>query len=181
MTDKKTAENIDAPDKTWNVAWKNPFIIGWVGILILVVTVNFFMVGMAIVTSPGLVMENFYEKGKNLGTVIARRNRMEKIGWQMDLVMPTLISGQNKTLQLNVMDKEGVAFDVDSAVLYFFRPSNKKYDGKVEFKNYNKVGQYRSSINLPLKGYYQIVVEIKKGEDMMQLGKKIMVKEPVKE
>jgi len=30
--------------RDWSVAWKNPFVVGWIVILVVVVTVNFFMV-----------------------------------------------------------------------------------------------------------------------------------------
>ncbi|WP_232023459.1 FixH family protein [Thiomicrorhabdus aquaedulcis] len=50
--------------RDWSVAWKNPFIIGWAVILTVVLTVNFFMVSMAIVTNPGLVIDDFTNRVK---------------------------------------------------------------------------------------------------------------------
>jgi nitrogen fixation protein FixH len=176
MSNSKTKDNKKAIGD-WSVAWKNPFVLSWIGILLLVIAVNFFMVSMAIVTAPGLTVPDFYEKGKNMGEILARRKRMEEMGWQMKLDMSGLVQGKDKVLILNVLDKNNVPFDVDTAILYFYRPSQKNNDGEVVFKPNNKIGEYKSEINLPLKGKYDLVMEVTKGEEVFNLGQTIMVYE----
>jgi nitrogen fixation protein FixH len=46
--------------KDWSQPLKNPFVIGWLVMLVLVLSVNLFMVNMAIVTNPGLVKNDLY-------------------------------------------------------------------------------------------------------------------------
>ena len=164
-------------EKNWSVAWKNPFVVSWIAILVVVVFVNFFMVSMAIVTSPGLTVEDFYDKGQRMNDILARRKRMEEMGWKMELDLPKLIQNKTQTLQLNIKDKDGVYFDVDSAILYYYRPSNKKYDGQLKLIPKEKTGFYQADVNFPLKGRYELVVEILKGEKKFLLGKKFFVEE----
>ncbi len=163
--------------KEWNVAWKNPFVIGWVGILVLVVTVNFFMVAMAIVTAPSLTVGDFYAKGNKMGEIIAKRRYMDELGWQMDLPITTIEQNKSQNLTLTITDKYNVPFYVDSAVLYFFRPSGKQHDGELNFTRTYQVGVYTAEINLPLKGKYDLIMEVVKDGKVFNSGRSIMVKE----
>lgn len=162
--------------KDWSVAWKNPFVVGWVLILVLVVTVNFFMVSMAIVTNPGLTVPDFYEKGKNMAAIVAKREKMYEMGWQVDLAMPKLIMGKTYSLELFIKDKNNQPFDVDKATLFYYRIS-KKDDGNVEFTSSGTVGAYQSEISMPLKGKYELVLEVLKGEDKFLVSRVVFVED----
>ncbi|QBZ84002.1 nitrogen fixation protein FixH [Hydrogenovibrio crunogenus] len=183
--EEKSLENLEEQTKPsakkdkrdWSVAWKNPFVIGWFLILTVVLTVNFFMVSMAIVTSPGLTIPDFYEKGKNMGAIIAKRKHMEDLGWQFNIDLPLLKEGSDQVVTVKVLDKNGQEFDVDSAVLYYYRPSNKKYDGQLVLQSTGQTGTYQGTLNLPLKGKYDLVMEVTKGEEVFNLGRSIMVQD----
>ncbi len=177
MTDAKDNKDVKKDTRDWSVAWKNPFVIGWFAILIIVLSVNFFMVSMAIVTAPGLTVPDFYEKGKNMAQIIARRKHMEELGWQFDIDLPILKEGKDQEVTVTVLDKDNNAFDVDTAVLYYYRPSNKKYDGELALQSSGQTGEYKGVINLPLKGKYDLVMEITKGNEVFNLGRSIMVQD----
>lgn len=164
--------------RDWSVAWKNPFVVGWFVILTIVLAVNFFMVSMAIVTNPGLVIEDFYEKGKNMDAVLANRKRMEQLGWQLDVDLPILNEGKAQTVTLTVLDKNDQAFDVDSAVLYYYRPSDKALDGEIALQPTGKPGLYSTEFALPLKGKWDLVMEVHLGDDHFNVGRSIMVQDP---
>ncbi len=168
-------QKIDTRD--WSVAWKNPFVVGWFVLLVIVLSVNFFMVSEAIVTFPGLTIEDYYEKGKDMGKIIAQREKMKRMAWQIDINLPVLTQNVPQHYTILVKDKTGKAFNVDSAVLYYYRPSNKKYDGQSVLKSTGKVGEYEGDIELPLKGKYDFVLELKRGKDLFQVGRTMMVKE----
>jgi len=164
-------------EKDWSVVWKNPFVIFWFAIMIIVLSVNFFMVSMAIVTAPGLTIPDFYEKGKNMSSILEKRKHMETLGWEMqiDLAIPEV--GKDQLVTLRMLDKEGRFFNVDTAVLYYYRPSNIKYDGELTLKSTGEVGVYQGVLNFPIKGKYDLVMEITIGEEVYNLGRSIMVKE----
>jgi len=164
--------------RDWSVAWKNPFVIAWFVILTIVLSVNFFMVSMAIVTAPGLVIDDFYEKGKNMDAILAERKKMESLGWELQINLPILSENRSENVTLKVLGKEGKPFDVDSAVLYYYRPSSKAMDGEQPFTKHEQTGEYSTDFSLPLKGKWDIIVEIHKGELRYNVGRSIMVRDP---
>ncbi|MFA6699052.1 MAG: FixH family protein [Thiomicrospira sp.] len=164
--------------RDWSVAWKNPLVIFWFAILTIVLLVNFFMVSMAIVTSPGLVIDDFYERGKNHAAIMAERLEMEKMGWQLDVDMPLLVEGKSEKITLTVKDKEGNLFDVDSAVLYYYRPSDKSLDGSTVLQSAGSSGRYVADFTLPLKGKWDFILEVVKGDKKYSVGRSIMVQDP---
>jgi len=172
MTDTKQ----DARD--WSVAWKNPFVIGWVVILFIVLSVNFFMVSMAIVTNPGLVVDDYYDQGKRMDVILAEQKKMEQIGWQLEVDMPILSEGKKDLVKLSVKDKEGKPLDVETAILYFYRPSDRNLDGQLVMNKIDGTGMYEQSFSLPLKGKWDLIMEVTKGDLRFNIGRSIMVQDP---
>lgn len=164
--------------RDWSVAWKNPFVISWFVILTVVVSVNFFMVSMAIVTNPGLVIDDFYEKGKNMDKVLAERKRMEEMGWQLNIELPVLSEGKPDQVKLMVLDKENRPLQVDSAILYYYRPSDRKLDGEQALVATNNVGEYQAELVLNTKGKWDVIMEVTQGELTYNMGRSIMVQDP---
>lgn len=172
MTDTKE----DTRD--WSVAWKNPFVISWMVILFIVLAVNFFMVSMAIVTNPGLVVDDYYDQGKRMDVILAEQKRMEQIGWQLEVDMPILTEGKTDLIKLSVKDKEGEPLEVDTAVLYFYRPSDRNLDGQVAMLKVQGAGLYEQNFTLPLKGKWDLIMEVTKGDLRFNIGRSIMVQDP---
>lgn len=164
--------------RDWSVAWKNPLVIFWVGIILTVLMVNFFMVSMAVVTNPGLVIDDFYERGKNHAAVLAERKEMEKMGWQLKVDMPELVEAKSEMISLEVLDKDSKHFDVDSATLYYYRPSDRELDGSIELVKLDTAGHYSVEFTLPLKGKWDFIVEVVKGDKKYSVGQSFMVKDP---
>lgn len=176
MTDKKVETKSDSRD--WSNVWKNPFVIGWVLILTTVLAVNFFMVSMAIVTNPGLVIDDFYEKGKNMDKILAERKRMEALGWQLQVDLPVMTEGKSQPVQLTVLDKENQPMSVDTAVLYYYRPSDRNLDGEQVLQSTGQIGVYQADFMLTPKGKWDVIVEVTQGENRFSLGRSIMVQDP---
>lgn len=164
--------------RDWSVAWKNPFVIAWIVILLIVLTVNFFMVSMAIVTNPGLVVDDYYEQGKRMDVILAEQKRMEKIGWQLNVDLPVLSEGKQETIKLTVLDKENNPIDVETAMLYFYRPADRKLDGKIDMVKADGIGQYQQEFSLPVKGKWDLIMEVTKGDIRINIGRSIMVQDP---
>lgn len=172
MTDSKQ----DTRD--WSVVWKNPFVIAWMAILGTVLAVNFFMVSMAIVTNPGLVIDDYYEQGKRMDVILAEQKRMEQIGWKLNVDMPVLSEGKKEKITLQVLDKDNQPVNVDNAILYYYRPSDKNLDGKQPLQLAGKVGAYEAEFSLPVKGKWDLIMEVEQGDIRFNMGRSIMVQDP---
>ncbi|WP_130538333.1 FixH family protein [Thiomicrorhabdus indica] len=171
MADKKD-------QRDWSNVWKNPFVIAWVTILTIVLAVNFFMVSMAIVTNPGLVIEDFYEKGKNMDKILAERKRMETLGWQLNVDLPLMSEGKPQKVVVSVLDKDGNAMDVETAVLYYYRPSDRDLDGELPLQPAGEKGVYTADFTLTPKGKWDLIMEVTQGENRYSIGRSIMVQDP---
>ena len=169
---------VNKDQRDWSVAWKNPFVISWFVILTIVLGVNFFMVSMAIVTNPGLVVDDFYEKGKNMDKSLAERKRMEAMGWQLNVDLPIFSEGKADVIRLTVLDKENRPLNVDSAILYFYRPSDRNLDGEQVLTSTGNPGEYQADFVLNTKGKWDIIMEVTQGDLMYNMGRSIMVQDP---
>ncbi len=167
-----------ADKRNWNIAWKNPFVISWFVLLIVVVCVNFFMVSMAIVTNPGLVIEDFYEKGKNMDKILAAQKRMDEMGWQLQVDLPILKEGKPEQIKLTVLDREGMPLNVDSATLYYYRPSDRNLDGEQPLASTGEAGQFSATFSLNTKGKWDLIIEVIQGDLVYNIGRSIMVQDP---
>ena len=164
--------------RDWSVPWKNPLVIIWFSILITVLCVNFFMVSMAIVTAPGLVIDDFYEKGKNMDKILAAQKKMGEMGWQLEIDLPDLKEGKTAQVTLMVLDKEGEPLNIDTAVLYYYRPSDKDLDGEQELLPTGTLGEFTTEFMLNTKGKWDLIMEVTQGELVYNVGRSIMVQDP---
>lgn len=175
MTDATPVENAT---KTWHKPWKNPFIIFWLAILIIVLIVNFFMVSMAIVTNPGLVNSSPYKRGANYEAIMAERNAEALLGWQISIEWPELKEKTKTTLQLTALDKEGQAIVADSVELYAYRPSDLKDDFVLKLMATDVAGRYQTEVSMPKKGKWVWIAEVKRGNEKSSISGELMVADP---
>ncbi len=144
--------------------WRSPWVIAWVGMLVVFVLVSGYRVYLAILTNPGLVDENYYERGQDF-----ERNRLKKMardpGWKMRLEEPKMVDiGKPARYRFRVTDKTGIPVVPDSVTFYVYRPSDAKMDFSVVMQQVG-AGEYEADITFPLLGLWDILVSVKNGED----------------
>lgn len=148
-----------------NSAWRSPWVIGWVAILVTVLTANIIMISLAIKANPGLVVEDYYERGQDYEKNMVAR--MEKDpGWKMRVKAPReLPLAEPVPVKFSVMDKTGVPVDADSVIFYAYRPSDADADFSVPME-LKEPGRYEAAISFPLKGVWDTLVSVQKdGEE----------------
>ena len=158
-------------------AWKSPWVIGWVASIFVVLSVNMFMVYLAVETNPGLVVEDYYERGQDYErNLFAKRARDP--GWHMTVNLPgKLMAGSDVPVHFSVLDKAGVPVEPDSVTFYAYRPSDASRDFSVPMDLAAK-GMYSAKARFDLKGAWDILVSVKSGEDEYQEGRRIDVIAP---
>ena len=160
--------------RDWSRPWKNPFVIGWFVMLILVLSVNLFMVNMAIVTNPGLVKTDLDHAEEHVVEILRRERQLESKGWALDLQIPNLTQNQAQTVTARIRTRDGATVVADRAILFYYRPADKNRDGQVELSR-QADGTFTGTLKLPLKGKWDVVLEIHKGEELYQLGRSLWV------
>ncbi len=157
-------------------ALRNPWVIGWLGILLLVVLINGAFIITAFMTNPGLVDEDYYEKGKEHERTVQTRiaNRV-RLGWQIDLRTADKI-GVNRvtTFHIDLKNRDGQLIAADSITLNAYRPSDASADFMQSMENLAP-GRFVTSITFPLKGVWDINVVVNAGDDSLNMTRRINV------
>ena len=145
-------------------AWRSPWFIAWIGLLLAFVIANGIMIFLATDRSPSLVVEDFYERGQDY-----ERNMLKRLardpGWNMKIMAPEFIDIAKPALfRFNVTDKAGNPITPDSVTLYAYRPSDADEDFALPMQQVAP-GQYQVVASFPLLGVWEILVSVKNGED----------------
>jgi nitrogen fixation protein FixH len=169
MNDRKISQ--DNPN-----AWKNPWVIGWVSLVAVVIIVNVTMISIAFITSPGLVEENYYEKGQdyeqNINKIKAERNAL---AWSYTTDFPgNPVINKKSHYSFNLVDKYGVAL-IDADVSFTaYRPSDADADFKIKMIE-TVSGRYEANITYPLKGIWQFTITINSDTDTFSFTRRTSV------
>ena len=101
-------------------AFRNPWVLGWIALVVTVVTVNTFMISMAVVTNPGLVEENYYERGQDHEqNFLTKKMAIQSLGWETKLDLPeTIALGAKETYRClrSRISRSSVLFQLKSQV-----------------------------------------------------------------
>lgn len=157
-------------------AMRNPWVLGWLALLITVILVNVIFIVTAFITSPGLVDEGYYEKGrdveKNFQQKMEARNRL---GWDIRLQSPEqVVIGKSGNYSVNIVDKVGMPVQEAQVILEAYRPSDAAADIKIPMEAISK-GVYQAQLTLPLKGIWDLKVNVMQGEDELDIARRINV------
>ncbi|HIM58139.1 MAG TPA: hypothetical protein EYJ00_02310 [Gammaproteobacteria bacterium] len=126
----------------------------------------------AIETHPGLVVKDAYLTGKAYGETLSARNQLLAQGWALDLTLPKLVTHNVEQTYKAASSKNGKVLSAAKAVAYFYRPLEMKHDFS-KTMHVNKEGVYQVEVTLPLKGRWDLLVEISKGDFLQQNSAKM--------
>jgi len=159
-------------------AFRNPWFYGWILLVVVVFTVNFYMVYMSQTTHPGLVDKHFYEKGKDYDEIIARRKAQENLGWQVSVTMPDKVYlDEPFEFSVETRDRDGALIVPSDVKLTVFRPSSDQEDFTAPVTANADGTRYSAELNLSLKGYWHAVLLIRSGDAEVDYSKEIDVLE----
>lgn len=145
-------------------AWRSPWVIAWIGILVVFVLVSGYRIYLAVQTNPGLVDADYYQRGQDY-----ERNRLKKMardpGWLMKLEAPLKVDvGKPARFHFRVTDKHGEPVTPDAVTFYVYRPSDAKKDFSQPMQAVGS-GEYEADVTFPLLGLWDILVSVQNGED----------------
>ena len=141
-------------------AFRNPWVLGWLGLLIFVLLVNAGMITTAYMTSPGLVDKDYYEKGRDQEeNMLKKRAARNALGWSFKLDLPEqIVVGKDATIRFNVVDKFGVALKDIKVELTAYRPSDINADFSINMQAF-AAGQYQADAVFHLKGVWELQIK----------------------
>lgn len=157
-----------------NSALRSPWVIAWITTLLVVLAANIVMIYLAVDANPGLVVEDYYERGQDYEKHMTARMQRDP-GWKMRVAMPSEPALATPTnVHFYVNDKEGNPVEGDSVTFYAYRPSDAKADFAVPMTMLEP-GHYQAEVAFPLKGVWDSLVSIQKEGDEYNQAKRLIV------
>ncbi len=157
--------------KDANKAINSPWFWAWVLLIIIVLSVNGVMVYFAYESNPGLVTDNYYERGQNYEQNMLKR-QMNAPEWEMKISYPEeIIQNQNVNF---ILSRQQIEFD--QVVFYAYRPADVSADFSKQMQ-LNSEGDYQVNISFSLKGKWDILVNAQKADKIKNQPLTIFVSE----
>nr|VFJ78016.1 MAG: Nitrogen fixation protein FixH [Candidatus Kentron sp. FW] len=160
--------------------WRNPWVITLLIVISIILSVNAGMIYLAIDSNPGLVVEDYYERGQNYEeTILSRRALSRNLSLEVE-VPPWIERGKPATFQFTGTDKSGRPIHPDAVTLHAYRPSDTTADFSIPMTKIppaTKAGpdRYLAEVVFPLGGVWDIVVAVKQGETEHNVPTRIIV------
>jgi len=147
------------------IAIRNPWVLGWIALVIIVLGVNVGFISLAFITSPGLVDQNYYENAQDYEeNLVKYRTARAALGWTYQADFPAHPVINNKArYQVSVVDKAGLPLTAASVRANAYRPSDASADFETHFTEVGG-GIYEAEIIYPLKGRWEITIDIEHEE-----------------
>jgi nitrogen fixation protein FixH len=137
----------------------------------IIISVNLTMVTMALDSWRGLVTTDSYEKGLAYQEAIDAEKREEALGWSVDLSVDHPQPKRADVL-IQVTDDQGQPLDADRVRVAFVRPTQEGYDSLHTLTALGG-GKFAKSVQLPLKGLWELRIEAEKGQDAVRVSRRV--------
>jgi nitrogen fixation protein FixH len=160
-----------------NSPWRSPWVLSWIGLILVVLAVNLAFVYLAISSNPGLVSDDFYDRGQHYEQSLASRLARDP-GWTLRTDIPDdLKPGEAATIRVVLVNKAGQPVTPDAVTFFAYRPSDKNRDFSAPMVEEGK-GRYAARVTFPLFGAWDGLVAVRQGADEFTSGERIVVLRP---
>lgn len=155
--------------------FRNPWFLGVLALIGAALAGTVWMAVIAGNTSPGLVSEDYYEKGKNYFHETPKE--VTESAWRLNLLAPPAPKmGEAQNYRLYVIDDTGRPVSSAEVVLYAYRPSDAKADFSVKMVK-SDAGTFVASITFPLPGTWDLIAQVDASGMRNTLAHRLFVKD----
>lgn len=157
-----------------NSPWRSPWVLFWIGLLVVFVAVNLVMISLSRSVNPGLVVDDYYERGQDYEKNMLKRLSREH-GWSTKIKVPKgLEPEKGSTFSISISDKDGKPVSPDGVMFYAYRPSDAKQDFSLPMQAVTP-GAYSAEVSFPIKGAWDLLFSVKSGEDEFNFPRRVMI------
>lgn len=142
--------------------WR-PWVI--VGGLLFVMVVNAGLLYIANKDFPGVVENDYYDKGMYYNEYLSRMEQQRLRGWKLNLgwVQEPQV-GEPATLRCLAVDKQGKPLSGAKVEVKLLRPGEPKADQRLVLHEIAP-GDYQGTISLPRPGNWDLLLQMQRGQD----------------
>ena len=157
-------------------AFKNPWFLGWMALLVVVLAVNIGFISLAFITNPGLVDKNYYENAQDYEeNLVKYRAARSALGWTYQADFPANpVINKKELYRLSVVDKVGQPLTAASIMINVYRPSDASADFQATLSEVG-AGIYEGYLTYPLKGIWEIRVNIQREQDLYDFTRRASI------
>lgn len=161
-------------------ALRNPWILAWLGVIGVFLLVNLVFIIFAFTSNPGLVDEDYYEKGQAYEqNMLKLRAAQQALRWETKLSTPeNLVATRPGVFRFSAVDARGLPIMDADVRLLAYRPSDANADFSQPLHQVAP-GQYQNKIQLPLPGVWDINVSVQSGADNYETIQRVTVQPAV--
>jgi nitrogen fixation protein FixH len=171
------ADGPGGPRPTHQSAWRSPWVLGWIGLIVVVLAVNITMVVLAVTTNPGLIRADYYERGRDVEQTIVSRLASGP-DWTTQIDTPADVRADEKTtIRFSLVDSVGQPVSPDEVVYFAYRPSDAARDFSVPMVE-DGPGRFEVDLVFPLGGIWDTVVSMRQGGNEHSVSQRISVAQP---
>ncbi len=151
---------------------KSPMMMLGLGLFFILVGATGYRILIAINTHPGLVVSDPYQSGEQYHQTLAHKQQLSAQGWTLQLKTPKNLRPQIAQIYRVISQQNKVGLTEATVKLYFYRPLESKSDF-VRVLQSQGAGHYQAQITLPLKGRWDVVAEVVKGDFLQRSAVKL--------
>ncbi len=159
---------------------RNPWLLGILVLIGVVLAVNATFIWYATKETRSTLVERDYKTKdrKSNEEVLSELREQHSLAWQTEIKRPkSVVMGTPATYEIGVSDRDGKPVSGTLEVVAY-RASDASKDFIVPFKEVTP-GRYQGAINFPLKGYWEMHIRVKRGEEQFSVNTdRFMVAEP---
>ena len=145
-------------------ALSNPWMIGWLLLVTIVLSINSYMIITSATTGPGLVFDDYYQRGVDYEKkALKLLDDKKQLQWEILLDSTDIKVNEPTTLNILAKDNNGNLIKGLTGILQVYRPSDKNKDQIIQLKE-NKDGTYYADYTLGLKGKWRLLVSLKQAD-----------------
>lgn len=153
-------------------AFRNPWALGMIGLILLVLGVNGTFIWYSMHNRSSLVDHEYSTKDRKSDTAELKEIEAHRaLAWKTTIKQPdAIVMNSPASYEISVVDRNGVpvsgAMEVEA-----YRAADASKDFTTAFKEVSP-GNYQGNITFPLKGFWELRIRVKRGEDVFGVDTK---------
>lgn len=157
--------------------FKNPWFLAVLGLIGVALAGTIWMAVIASSTSPGLVSEDYYEKGKNYFHETPKETTAP--GWRLNLLVPPVPKvNEAQNYRLYVIDEAGKPVSTATITLYAYRPSDANADFSVNMVK-SDLGTFIAPISFPMPGTWDLIAQVESAGKRVDITQRLFIEKSI--
>lgn len=148
----------------------NPWVLGVIGLIAVVLAVNGAFIWLAMQNRPALVDHEYNTRSrKSDAAVLSDLEAHRALAWKIAVRLPEpVVMNSPVAYEIHVRDRADLPVSGTMEVMAY-RASDAGRDFAATFREASP-GNYQGHISFPLKGYWELHVRVKRGEEIFEVN-----------